>query len=81
MDTYCWIHSTFTLPKHVKGEIGEIKIIENNFISNVIKAGKLPIQGLLQCSTMKKKLLSTNSTSGFASLCFYRLVGTTITFR
>lgn len=22
MDTYCWIHSTFTLPKHVKGEIG-----------------------------------------------------------
>jgi len=22
MDTYCWIHSTFTLPKHVNGEIG-----------------------------------------------------------
>ena len=22
MDTYCWIHSTFTLPKHVKGDIG-----------------------------------------------------------
>jgi len=22
MDTYCWIHSTFTLPKHVDGEVG-----------------------------------------------------------
>ena len=22
MDTYCWIHSTFTLPKHINGDLG-----------------------------------------------------------